>query len=486
MPWSPWRGDDPLSWESLLPQFKRPVFEQLLHDLGSLNQMISITGPRRVGKSTIQKQIIHHLINQQNVPPSAIAYFSFDDPALFRGETSGGEMFEGLMQMMLKHAKESGGTAYLMLDEIQTLDRWEQYLKKYYDLDYPFKFLISGSASSPIFKKSRESLLGRVKDYHLLPFSFREYVQYEAEKECIDVADELIAISRSGEQLKGMFARNPEHLDVEKVLLNPVSDALWDFCNRTFNSFVVEGGFPEVWNIESKGQKIDYLYDNQVKKVIMEDLVLATELRKPEELKRFYISLLETPGREVNKSKLSQELGIGVRQIDKYLPLLEMTDLVRHANKFRNSPMRVRTGSQKFFPIDMALRNAVLRIGDEVLDDDSVLGLYAETFVFNALRKWDGVLAVDYYRTSAQVEVDFIVHVTPSRYIPVEVKYKRSWRAKELKGVKKFTSQHECANTLVVTKNREDFGSLSNIRSGDDSGLGCFCIPLLHFLLLMD
>ena len=57
-------------------------------------------------------------------------------------------------------------------------------------------------------------------------------------------------------------------------------------------------------------KKIQYLFDNQVNKVISEDLVLAAEFRKPEQLKRFYVSLLEKPGREVSITALSKDLGI--------------------------------------------------------------------------------------------------------------------------------------------------------------------------------
>ncbi|MDI6688693.1 MAG: AAA family ATPase, partial [Desulfobacterales bacterium] len=53
--------------------------------------------------------------------------------------------------------------------------KWELYLKKYYDLKFSIRFIVSGSASSPIFRSSQESLLGRIKDRHLLPFSFREF-----------------------------------------------------------------------------------------------------------------------------------------------------------------------------------------------------------------------------------------------------------------------------------------------------------------------
>lgn len=484
-PWSPWIGENAErldAWLADLPPFRRPIYFDLVNDLTSIPQIISVTGPRRVGKSTLLKQIIRNLL-EQNVPPELVIYYSFDDPALFLRDVSGGEMVEELMAYCLEAAK-ANGPAYLFLDEIQTLDRWEQYLKKYVDLNYPIRVVISGSASSPIFKRSRESLLGRVKDYHVLPFSFREYLLYLTyttnRRDLLEEAETYVAV---GESIKGMLAKSPEHADLDSVRISTPTDDLLDLANSALDTYLVEGGFPEVWELPTAEKKIEYLYDNQVKKVITEDLVVAVEFRKPEQLKTFYISLLEQPGREVNMTTLSQDIGISVQQIDKFLPLLEMTDLVRHASKFRRSAVRVRRGNQKFYPVDMALRNAVLRIGSELLQDEGIMGLYAENLVFNSLKKWQGVLQIDYYREGSRAgakEVDFVVHTNPSTYWPVEVKYSNNWNESDIEGLSHFRNRYPCHFSAVVTKHMEDFGKR------DTSAGEVFQIPLLLFLLLFD
>ncbi|VAX38683.1 hypothetical protein MNBD_PLANCTO02-222 [hydrothermal vent metagenome] len=434
-PYSPWfNSEEKERWESSIPSFRRPVFEQLMDDLDSIEQMLSVTGPRRVGKSTLLHQMIQHLINEKNVPVENILYYSFDDPALFQKNCSG----EQLIELLFESAKKREGTVYLFLDEIQTLERWELYLKKYYDLKFPCRVVVSGSASSPFFKKSRESLLGRIKDYHVLPFSFCEYLLFELTQEKrTDLIQEVHSIRSAGEQLKGMLIRSPSHLETEYTRIPELSLELWDYSSRVMETYLVDGGFPEVWKMPTQEKKIEYLYDNQVKKVIYEDLVVATELRKPEQLKRFYISLLGHPGVEVNFTKSSNETEVNRQQIEKYLPLLEMTDLIAHASKFRKSATRVRKGNRKYYLIDLALRNTVLRIGKELLEDSTTMGLYAENLVFNALRKWKGMIQLDYYRENNQ-EVDFIVQVTPSKYIPIEVKYRNQWSRSDLKGIDYF------------------------------------------------
>ena len=96
----------------------------------------------------------------------------------------------------------------------------------------------------------------------------------------------------------------------------------------------MEGGFPEAWEIKDLVARQEYLFDNQVQKVIFEDLVIATEFRKPEKIKSYYLSLVEQPGQELNIEKASQKIGISRQMLEKYLPLLEMTDLVKTIQRF--------------------------------------------------------------------------------------------------------------------------------------------------------
>lgn len=475
-PYSAWHDGAKLeAWRETVPLYKRPIFAEIWQDLASLPQVLSLTGPRRVGKSTLLKQMIRELL-ANNVPPTNIIYYSLDDPARFRRESSGESAIECLMQ----HMRELGidGPTYLFLDEIQTLDRWEQYLKKYYDLQYPVKIVISGSASSPIFKKSRESLLGRVKDYHILPFSFSEFLQFRLNKSSnVELMDEMARFATAGRAIRGMLTEHPDYLHTHVVDLPDPSGPLRHEAQEALNVYLLEGGFPEVWTLPTSEKKLEYLFDNQVKKVIHEDLVLAAEFRKPEQLKAFYISLLEQPGREVSLKSLANEAGINVQQIEKYVPLLEMTDLLAHASKFRNSPVRVRQGNRKFYLVDLALRNAVLRIGPTLLQDESMLGLYAENLVFNALRKWKGLLQIDYYHDGKK-EVDFIAHTRSQTYLPIEVKYKKTIDSWDLRGLLGFKEKYQTAAPLLITKNFSDFGPI---------GTGTITqIPLLNFLLLME
>jgi hypothetical protein len=472
-PYNPWIVEGPDAFRDL-PDFHRPIFETLWGDLERIPQMLSITGPRRIGKSTLLHQLIKRLFDN-GVDPDRLVYYSFDDPILALPRTDVANFFATLMQMAKDRSDVA--TTYFFFDEIQRLENWELYLKKYYDLKYPIKVVISGSASSPIFKKSRESLLGRVKDYHLLPFSFREFVLYRLKESKLSAS--IQTISGFGGEIRMGFAAPPLELKTKLPKILAESE-FREFLDSALSTYFFNGGFPETWQFENPTDRLDYLYDNHVKKVIYEDLVLAAEFRKPEMLKQFYVSLLEKPGTEVSMKSLSNEIGISSQQIEKYFPLLEMTDLVYRLPKFRKSPVRVRSGSFKCYLVDLALRNAVLRVPENVFQDNSIQGLYAENLVFLALRKWEGILQLDYYREK-NVEVDFIVHTSPGAFLPVEVKYRNSITAIDFNPAKSFLNRfgkRENRFALMVTKKWDD------LKMNEEQYT--LMIPLPLFLLMFD
>lgn len=474
IPYNPWWENIDRAFERL-PLFHRPIFGEIYKGLKETPQIISITGPRRVGKSTVIKQAVRSLI-QEGIKPENIIYYSMDDPALFRSDVDHDKFFDALMDEARKNAGKKGESPliYIFLDEIQRFERWELFLKKYYDLHYPVRFVISGSASSPIFKKSRESLLGRIKDYHILPFSFREFLLFHNRKDS-QLTHQFNEIYKTGKAVMGMLTKHPEYAELDKVAVSEIPIELRQNIEEHLVKFLIEGGFPEVWSLPDWETKQSYLFDNQVEKVILEDLVLAIELRKPEMLKRFYISLLENPGREINFQQLSKDLAINRASIEKYFPLLEMTDLIHHTEKFTKSPIKVRRGNIKCYLVDLALRNAILRIQESLLRDTQALGLYAENLVFNALKKWEGTVNISYFREK-ESEVDFIVHIGAANYLPIEVKYKERIQDVELRAIKNICGRLKCSTGIVVTKKWDDFGRKGNL----------FYMPLPHFLLLFD
>jgi predicted AAA+ superfamily ATPase len=456
--YNPWwlPGDE---WSQVLPDYERPIVGEILADLRDLPQMISVTGPRRVGKSTALRHVIRHLISKQAVDPGRIVYFSLDDPEVFTSE----EAQRIVLDLLLDRMAMVGQITYVFLDEIQRLPRWELFLKKAYDLKRPFRFVISGSASSPIFRSSQESLLGRIKDRHLLPFSFREYCEYRLRH-------------------RPEFARTvAEHCQLKPALLeadgpaavnciSALDAALEPFrreVDRAVLDYTREGGFPEVWDLPGPARKIEYLMEQQVRKVLFEDLMTVGRYRKPENVLRFFIYLLSHPGIELNTTKIASEAGVQKQVVDDNLPLLEKTDLILRIQKFSHQPLRVRQGNIKTYPIDMALRNAVLKT--QAALDEKTMGLYAENMVVRELMSWPERIELAYFREKER-EVDCVLTHGGNRYLPIEVKHRKE--IDQIGGLKFFMKRYGLSFGCVVTRDQK-------VRW--DGGI--LMLPLRYFLL---
>lgn len=450
-PFNPWLQEQTEgSALSQLPAFRRDAFDAIFSDVMHLPQMVSVTGPRRVGKTTLLKQCIQKIIADSPEPfaqAQRILYFSMDDPALELPGVSADAFFNALVAAAVESSKT--GATYLFLDEIQRFPRWELYLKKFYDLKTPVKFVVSGSASSPIFKKSRESLLGRIKDFHVLPFSFREWYSMTTPFGLVvgmlvallsrSAGSELALANQKGEQIVNAIKETQTRIAFAGSFLRYVED------------FLYAGGFPEVWQLPTIEAKRTYLYQNQVERVIFEDLLVAAEFRKPEMLRRFYIGLLKDPGRENNITQLAKVLELDRRTVESYFPLLEATDLVWRLHKHTSTKATPKAGNFKTYLVDLAVRNAVMKLTQEQMAADAALmGHYAENVVANHLRRWPGLVELGYWR-QANDEIDFIVDLG-AHQIAVEVKYKNELLQKEALKAARLAYENKCEACIVVSK----------------------------------
>lgn len=480
-PYNPWWGDLDSAFDGL-PAFRRDVFDDLYADVRQLPQMVSVTGPRRVGKSTLLQQCIQQLIADAPDGPAQarrIAYFSLQDPALELPGFDADRWFNQLVAVAAQQAKD--GPVYLFLDEIQRFPRWELYLKKFYDLRTPVRFVVSGSASTPIFRKSRESLLGRIKDFHVLPFSFREWFFIGQTWRGSDALLQGAFLASNWLHRTGRELASRDATELASVLTDLGVGVLSETSGAAVETFLFEGGFPEVWNLPSLLAKQEYLYQNQVERVIFEDLLVAAEFRKPEMLRRFYLGLLKDPGRETNLSQVSTELGMVRSTIESYFPLLEATDLVWRLHKHTSTKATPKAGNFKTYLVDLAVRNAVMKLSQEqMVADATLMGAYAENVVANHLRRWPGLVELGYWRRNND-EIDFIVDLGATR-IAVEVKYRNQVLDKDVLKAARLAQTHGCEACVVVSKEPLAAEALERLKAA--APLPLAVVPLAAFLML--
>ena len=141
-------------------------------------------------------------------------FFSFDE-----NSNKLSEVLNSYKEFQVKDFREE--KIYVFLDEIQKHDNWENEIKRYYDLYPKLKFIISGSESLFIRKRTKENLAGRIFEYALTPFTFKEYLKLKGIKE---------------EEFK------------YETKIKPL-----------FIKFAEKGGFPETFSLENEREYKDYI-----------------------------------------------------------------------------------------------------------------------------------------------------------------------------------------------------------------------------------
>jgi predicted AAA+ superfamily ATPase len=152
----------------------REAFSKLVSYL-PLKQVITITGIRRCGKSTLAKMAIKHLIDE-GMNPLNILFVNLEQP-LFLEYRHDPSYLQTVLDTYLKLCNPSGRIV-VIFDEIQFFDNWQVFIKSKYETA-DIKFIITGSNSSMLSSEINTLLTGRTLTIHLNTFSFSEFLHYK-------------------------------------------------------------------------------------------------------------------------------------------------------------------------------------------------------------------------------------------------------------------------------------------------------------------
>lgn len=439
-----------------IPGFHRDAFRKAEgHIVADHNLALLINGPRRIGKTTLMYQLIKHLMHSNYSAAKNILFFSLDDPIIQQLQPRDqGTLFELMLDTWATYAgtalRNSPHTLYCFLDEIQRLPRWELYIKRYVDLRYPIRFIISGSASHTIFRKSLESLIGRIVDISLPPFTFREYSRnhYDNYANILEqIASEPFDISNRYHIQKyiGLLSKHD--------LTKNTEIARWD---KFSDEYAQAGGFPQLWDISDTTERSSYIDQHYVQRVTLEDLRLVKEIRRPEIFNQFLRYAFARTGDEYNLEKLAALIHTTRVTLASALPILLQTELIRRVERFSGRPIRLRSTHAKLYSADPILTQAITKISTSLNGDNR--GQIAETLVHNIIRLLPGISSDIYYfkerRAGRDWEVDFIVRVG-SKIIPIEVAYQKTPDINHFDSLKNFLTEYSkhASFAILVTRN---------------------------------
>lgn len=424
---NPWWEGEPLP---RLPETRRHLVRQIHGRLSDgLAPVVVVRGPRQIGKTTAQMQVVQDLL-QAGVPPRNIFRLQADELPEIRARTEPilqcTDWYQkAVLGATFNQAARRGEATYVFLDEVQNLRDWAPQIKSLVD-HATTQVVLTGSSALRI-ELGRDSLAGRISTIEAGVLSLTEIASFRGmELGPPFLADNgLEPLTRLDfwSELRAHGRRNAEARD------------------RVFAWFSERGGYPLVHqHPETEWPKLaDQLNETVIKRVIQHDLRIGERGRKRdapllEEVFRLACRYVgQAPGASVlaREAQRVLEANVGSQRILQYLRFLGDTLLLRLVEPLEIRLKRKR-GSPKICLADHGLRASWLQeivpIDPAELEHDPHLqplaGRVAESVTGATLATVSHLDLSHLPSREDQPEIDFVLTIGAKR-IPLEVKYQR-------------------------------------------------------------
>jgi len=420
-----------------------------------IRRTVVLTGTRRVGKTTIQYQMIDDLL-KSGVNPLRILFISLDHPLLKLCKLN--EILDSYHSNM--YGDED---CYYFLDEIQYATDWDQWVKTIYDTMPLSRMVATGSASPVLRKKAAESGAGRWTAIQVPTLSFYEYCELlDIDRPHLDADIRLTALARYDKR------------DLS-VLMTKLSG-----LQKHFHRYLTVGGFPELALAKDDFLAQAIMREDVVDKILKRDIPSLYNIRNSTELERIFLYLCYYSSNIIAVDAIAKELdGVSRNTVNEYIDYMESTSLLYRSYPASLGGKKVLKAKCKIYIADAAIRNAVL-MDDNLLIDPEQLGITVETAVYKHIAAfyYQGNTKVGYYRGGKTGnEIDIVVEFLTGKIL-IEVKYRENASI----GVKDAICElaDEAASAIVVTKREDDYGVQHSM--GEK---GILRIPAFAFLYLL-
>ena len=452
---NPWWEGNPMSQR--VPASKRHVWRRLegwLSETGG-KYAINVVGPRFVGKTTVMRQLIGHLLSK-GVPGTSILYAKFDDNRL------DGRNFNEVVNYWAGKPQSTTGKKYLLFDEVQLSRHWESSIKNMVD-DYEDRKILFTGSSLTMDANRRETGVGRWIDEYMGTLSFGEYLE----------------ITRSPTY------EIPE-LDVgagidwgDWLRLRTLAEEL----GPMFDKYLLRGGFPESALMDNEERARKNLID-QSAKLLTRELPAFYGIGDYWDLRAVHEYFTDNDCGIVNYNAISSSMEVNKRAAKNLVNAL-LAGMMVNLLPGMSLGKEALKGRRKYYVTDHS-RVAALRDVQRGDLHGAVGGQLVESTVFHHLHQnsMTSYKLLAYWRDKQQNEVDFVVRFSRDGYVPVEVKYRTRTRARaSLRGLEHLHRDKKFERCYIVTKNPSDIGQ-EKLWPADPSSPTITRLPAPVFCLL--
>jgi len=374
---------------------KREV-EKDLEKILTSNLIKVIMGVRRCGKSVLA----HQLLKGKNY-----GYVNFDDERLVEVKAENLNDFLEVLKEIKPDFK------YLLLDEIQNVDKWELFVNRLKRRGY--NIFISGSNSKLLSRELATHLTGRQLSIELYPFSFREFLIYE------DFA----------------MDRDSFYITEKKAQIK-----------RLLERYLEIGGMPEVFKIEAKKSYLRELFD----KIIMRDIVARYNIKYVNDLKEIALYSISNFSSKITYHKIKNIFEIkSIHTVKNYIDYLQEAYLIFLLTPFSFKLKEQIKQARKVYCVDTGFINALV---PKITFDK---GRLVENLVFLELKRQGKEI---YFYSKPAYEVDFLVREGLGIKQLMQVCFSISdeaTRKREIKALLKASEELRCENLTIITWDEE-------------------------------
>ncbi len=349
---------------------RRYLREELHQHYRDNRQMLFLSGPRQVGKTTVAKMLVDAFAKGQ--------YFNWDNQShrevLIRGPAAVADQL-GLDRLQ-------ADPPFCAFDELHKYQHWRDFLKGFFDeYEDRVRVLVTGSASLATFKRGGDSLMGRYFPYTLHPMSVAECTAESVDRGAAELID-----------------TQPRSVDGE------LWNALWRF-----------GGFPEPF-LKSDQRFYNRWRTLRTEQLFREDLRDLTRIQELGQVEVLAELLRAQVGQLTSYSYLAKNVRVSVDTVRRWIATLESLYYCFTVKPWHRNVARALRKEPKYYLWDWSL-----------VDDP---GAQAENFVASALLKavnwWtetgQGEFGLHFIRDKQKREVDFLVTRNQQPWFLVEVK----------------------------------------------------------------
>lgn len=402
--------------ENSLPEIKERDY-----DISESEEIITIIGLRRVGKTYLMFQKIKELLNTK-IGINRIIFLNFEDERIVGLKTEDlDKLLEAYYELYPENISKS---LYLFFDEIHAAPSWSLFLKRLYERKQ-YKIFVSGSSSKLLSSEIATELRGRTIAKKVYPLSFLEFLRFKDFK-----YDKNIKFSKSRFALK-----------------------------KFFNEFLIYGGYPAVVRYKDRIEKESTL-SSYLELIIYKDLVERYKIRNTLLLKNlikyFVTNMAKTISLNSFYESIKNEMNASKDAIWEYFSCLEDVGFFFTLSKFSYSMKKQINSAKKIYLAD----NGFKKVYGFNFSEES--GRLLENLVFIELNR----RGKNIYYFSEKKECDFIIKskLKISEAIQVCYQLNNENKKREIEGLIEAMEEFKLNQGLILTYDQEDKIKIKNKR----------------------